>query len=231
MVLIESYANSIFDFIFPRNCYICGLNGKYICQRCRKLIHVNMIQRCHVCGKESRLGFVHRECKESSYLEGLLYVVLYDGKIKTLIRDVKYHFYYAVLSEVGEIMADYLTRYNFEDLIITSVPLHWQRKNYRGFNQSDLMAKEISKNSEYKYIELLKRNSNTKKQATLDRQGRLKNLKGAFALKEDLNLSGRNIIIVDDVFTTGSTLSECAKALKLAGAKNVYGFCFAKSQE
>lgn len=231
MVFVQSYIDQFLNFIFPRTCYICGINERFICKSCRKLIHINLVQRCHVCGKESRLGFAHLECKEGSYIDGLLYVVLYDGKIKNIIKDVKYHFYYTVLNEVGEIMADYLLRYNFENLIITSVPLHWRRKSYRGFNQSDLMAKSISKNSGIKYIEILKRNSNTKKQATLGREGRLENLKGAFALKYNLSLKGVNIIIVDDVFTTGSTLSECAKALKLAGAANVYGFCFAKSQE
>lgn len=231
MFLSESYIDPLLNFIFPRTCYLCGLNSQFICKKCRKNLGLNWLHRCHVCGKESRLNFVHSECRESSYLDGLIYVVLYDGKVTNIIKDVKYSFYYAVFNEVGKIMADYLSRYKLENVIITSVPLHWQRKNYRGFNQSDLLAKNISKNSNYKYIELLKRRSNTKKQATLGRDGRLENLKGAFALKEDWNLKDLNIIIVDDVFTTGSTLSECAKALKLAGARNVYGFCFAKSQE
>ncbi len=231
MFLINEYLNLFLDFIFPKRCYFCKSTGNYICRNCKKNLNINLVQRCHVCGKEVRLGFVHSDCKDSTYLDGLIYVVLYDGAIKTMIKDVKYHFYYDILNEISEIMADHISKYNFDKILYTSVPLHWKKKNYRGFNQAELLSRKVAKRTKKEYSELLIRKRNTIAQASLGREDRENNLKEVFDYVGEWNLNERSIILVDDVFTTGSTLNECAKVLKHFGARQVYGFCFAKSRE
>jgi ComF family protein len=118
--------------------------------------------------------------------------------------------------------------------IMTFVPLNPWRKRFRGFNQSELLAVKLSKSQNTKCVKLLKRVKNTKKQVGLKRGQRLKNLKEAFEINkkvvEELSASSfqPSAIIVDDVMTTGATLEECAKVLKKAGIKKVYGLVVAR---
>ncbi len=191
---------------------------------------VCLVQICHVCGTESRLGFVHTDCREKSYLDGLLFVVSYDWICKNLIRDGKYGYYYEIFNDLGKIMGDYAKSYKvFDNAIILPVPLHSFKYKKRGFNQSALLAKNIALRRSCEMYQILKRVKHTKSQVSQDKAGREINLKSAFKVVDYKNLDyTRNVIIVDDVFTTGSTLSECAKTLKAAGFKHVYGFTFAK---
>ena len=116
------------------------------------------------------------------------------------------------------------------DWLVVPVPLHYKRQKERGFNQAYLLAKQLTwllrPNS--KLTNSLLRSKNTKKQAKLSRVDRLKNLSEAFSLKQNQKIEGSNVILIDDVCTTGSTINECAKVLKKAGAKSVRGFVLAR---
>ncbi|MFC1780234.1 ComF family protein [Patescibacteria group bacterium] len=117
--------------------------------------------------------------------------------------------------------------------MITFIPLNPWRKRSRGFNQAELLAVKLSKCQDVKCVKLLKRVRNTRKQVGLKRAERLNNLKEAFALNEKTakQLTAKQkskVIIVDDVMTTGATLEECAKVLKKAGIKEVYGLVVAR---
>lgn len=107
------------------------------------------------------------------------------------------------------------------------MPSHWTKQNIRGFNQSQLLAKDIAKLLEVEICDVLRKNKATSKQAGTNKSQRSKNLKGKFAVKKDI--VPENVMIIDDVHTTGATLNECAALLKSNGAKFVYGYAFSKS--
>lgn len=224
------------DLIFPKICYVCQKEGEYICTNCfKKLIDVNPLNMCHICNKECRVGFMHSECKEYSYIDGVLNLSVYDGLIKKMIYDIKYNYFYSLTQSMGKIMADYLLFYSFKpnNTLITYVPSSKKKIRLRGFNQSHLLAKEVSKFSQIPVVSILAKTHNTGAQAKLHKFERAENLKGAFELiqKVSLNQELKNILIVDDVFTTGATLNECAKVIKSKySTSNVFGFVIAKAR-
>jgi competence protein ComFC len=234
MKLIIILLNKVLDLVYPKFCFGCRSSGTYLCRNCIKLaMYINWEQRCHICGNICRLGMVHKECEESSYLDGLIYITLYDGIAKKLIKSVKYDFNFAVLEDIGILMAKFLKFYKLnKGFVLVPVPLSNKKRRYRGFNQAELLGKHISKNSNFEQINLLKRIKNTHTQVTLSKQERSINLKEAFQINMNLNnmKSFKKVILVDDVYTTGTTLNECAKVLKQSGVEEVIGFVFAKSK-
>jgi ComF family protein len=119
-------------------------------------------------------------------------------------------------------------RANFSEKIdfVVPVPLHWRKRFKRGFNQSALIAKELKFSDGVLNTDLV-RIRHTEEQSLLSAHARLKNIKGAFAVRKNHNLTGKNICLVDDIKTTGATLNECAKVLKEAGAGKVFAFVLA----
>lgn len=104
---------------------------------------------------------------------------------------------------------------------IVPVPLHWKRRWRRGFNQSELLAKELSRRRRMPVVKALRRVRPTANQAGLTSAARRRNIAGAFQAKPGANLRGKRVLLIDDVFTTGATASACAAALKRAGAASV----------
>ena len=106
--------------------------------------------------------------------------------------------------------------------IIIPVPIHKKRKHRRGYNQTELVAKEISHQLKIKMgKDVLIKNINTKAQSELSKKERNDNIKGAFKVQNLQKIIGKKILLIDDIYTTGSTANECRKILKLAGAKNI----------
>lgn len=118
---------------------------------------------------------------------------------------------------------------NFNNLLLIPVPLHKQRFRWRGFNQSELIAKNIANilNLELSYSDLT-RIKNTRPQAKTNKAGRMKNIKNSF-IWNGPRLNQRNVLLLDDVATTGTTMNECAKVLKQAGANEIWGLAIAKN--
>ena len=113
-------------------------------------------------------------------------------------------------------------------LVVIPVPLHKNRQDLRGFNQSELIARKLSKKLNLPGGCALARTKDTEAQVSLSREFRLTNLVGAFTCTDKEFITGKNILLVDDVATTLSTLNECARALKDAGAKKVWGIVVAR---
>ena len=225
------------NLIFPKICYVCEKEDEYLCTDCfKKVIKIDPINRCHYCNKESRIGFVHKECSVYSYLEGILNLTLYDGLIKKLIYDIKYNYHFAVVETLGKVMADYFKFYNFNssNSILTFVPTSAKKFRIRGFNQSELLTKQVAKFSQIEFITIIEKTKNTGAQAKLGKSGRAENLRDAFHLNQKFKISNpgvQNIIIIDDVFTTGATLNECAKIIKQAFPQiKVFGYVIAKAR-
>ncbi len=142
--------------------------------------------------------------------------------------DVAEILYGRIIEELSELKV----MENFKDPILIPIPLSKKRYKERGYNQSELLCKEIIKIDTNKYLRLdaniLFKNKETEHQAKIkDKNKRLKNLSGTFEIKTGINIKNRNIILIDDVTTTGATLSEAKKVLKDAGARKIIAFTIA----
>ncbi len=218
------------DFLFPKFCFSCGRPGRYICDKC--FAHNSEylpIQICHVCHREVRIGLVHKDCQELSFLDGLLTTAQYNDFTKNLIFSGKYSGVFSIFYEVGEIMAQNLKlNFNFNEHLLIPVPLHISKMKKRGYNQSLVIAKSISKFTGIKVIDLIERRVKTHTQVGMHKTQRQENLLNAFTVKNK-GYMPKKAILIDDVYTTGTTLNECAKVLKEHGVKEVIGYTFAKA--
>lgn len=221
--VIRSSVNAFLDFILPRVCPSCdrklSTGEEVICKLCLDSME-------EVSEENLREGFNHR-FRRYAIISGLiaLYMFETDSPIQDLIHSAKYHKRFQNAFFLGKLLGrkaqQKLSEWNI-DLIIP-VPLHSAKKAERGFNQSWYICKGISTITGIPTCEKgVKRIRYTQSQTQLSLNERKVNVKGAFKVKRQELIQNKNILIVDDVITSGSTISECAKALKLSGASNVY---------
>ncbi len=147
----------------------------------------------------------------------------YRGKLKDGIHSFKYDGNKAAGKELGKLLYITFSRYTkFGGVdFITFAPLHHKRKKERGFDQASILGKELSDRTGLSFKRFLRRIKNTKPQTELTKAQRKKNVRGAFSPVNKRKLEGRDLLIVDDVYTTGATLRECSKELKEAGAEKI----------
>lgn len=221
------------DILFPRCCAACGKKNistpeKRICSDCRSDITFLHQPVCRICGME-----LAGEETTSHLCGGCLRnpppyllarsVVRYGATVKKMLHGLKYGGDSSVLPGIAEVMSLFdLALFDQCDCVIP-VPLHFKRLRRRGLNQSLLLAKVFFRENSRITLKTkwLIRTRNTVPQTTLDGVKRRRNLKGAFDLAKRADIGGRIICLVDDVFTTGTTVSECSRVLLGAGAKEV----------
>lgn len=214
---------SLVDILFPKTCVFCDTQGSYICEECKiQKIEFYNTHFCHVCHQSITEHLVHINCLDKTDLDGVMVVAHYNKFAKILIEEMKYNLYYSVANEIGSFMKVELLKYNLNYDAVVPVPLHRFKENYRGFNQANLLAKQIPGQVD----NCLRRTKNTKSQVNLNREERINNLKDVFRLRHDINYE--SILLVDDVMTSGSTLEECSKVLKESGVEKVFGIVFAR---
>jgi len=176
-------------------------------------------------------------CSQKFYFDQVIACVDYDKE--SFLRKLIVRFKYKFSVELDRIFSNILVmqyqhyveqlRFVPSETLVIPVPLHGRRLRERGFNQAMVMSYELASYFGYSFGDCcLERTRHTEKQAGLDRAGRLKNLIGAFEVVCPESVKEKNIILVDDVVTTGSTLNECSKVLKEAGAKWVCGVVLAR---
>jgi len=159
-----------------------------------------------------------------TWFEKVEFPFLYEAQVKDWIRKIKFGKKFELAIELGKLLKKYLNvRSNFD--VVVPIPLSIERLKERGFNQSALIARTCFGKKVEESV--LKRTKNTLPQATLSKKERLKNVKGAFKVEKDVG--GLKILLFDDVLTTGATLNEAAKVLKLAGAERVSALVVAKN--
>ena len=238
----------IFDLIFPIECLGCGKQGKWLCDQCLKKLEVNSKQHCLNCKTENNFGEICPGCKKYFYLDGVLAAGNYEDKlIARLIKQYKYYFSLKIADILGDFLLFFIKNLNSQmillpakeknapgflfkqnDYCIMPVPLHKRRLRWRGFNQADVLAKILANKLNIPLINnQLIRIKYKRPQAKINSQKRKNNINGCFGY-QGARLDKKNIILVDDVVTSGSTLNECAKVLKEKGAKEVWGVCVAR---
>lgn len=223
------------DVVFPRCCVHCGgvVEGgrlRQMCPRCERHLFVVAPPHCTTCGHPySGETEINRQCQHCETLEPRFgagkTAILLRGPGRSLVHALKYHHGLHVLDDVTEIMqaapgyADYL-----RGAVLVPVPLHARKLRQRRYNQSRLLADCAVRaaGGQARVEELLHRVAHTESQTHYDRAARQRNLKNAFALAPGATITpAQRYVLVDDVFTTGSTLNACATVLRRGGALNL----------
>ncbi len=247
--MLQQTIGFILDLLFPKTCLGCGQENSYICPVCLEKIEINSHPRCFICGRRSPDSRTCQECRRKTNLTGVLTASSWDNQIlRQLIYEYKYRFIKDLAKPLSQIIIRYLETSKLIDcqtneLIFVPVPLHRQRLQWRGFNQAELLAKEVANHFEAPITQLLERSRNTQPQAEIKkRKERKDNVKEAFRLIKAFAplqagnaiinnfplLKEKTVIIVDDITTTGSTLEECAMALKPLRPKEIWGLVLAR---
>ncbi|MBP9695214.1 MAG: ComF family protein [Candidatus Magasanikbacteria bacterium] len=233
MSVVSLASRFIIECIFPIYCLGCEKEGEWLCSQCLAGIDARGVECCPVCHRITPYGICCVECRDKSSLDHVIATTQYNEKwlIGQLIHIVKYsyaseasRFFDCLISDWYKSHAQSLKGI---DLIIP-VPLHRGRLALRGFNQSDMIAQALCDLAKIECASAMVRVRPTKRQALLSRKDRTKNVLDAFLVKEPDLVVGKHVMLVDDVYTTGSTMQACARELISAGAASVSGFILAR---
>lgn len=215
---------NILDVIFPPTCEICGKVGTYLCDECYK-----ELKKYEIPNQKNNYDYYDNESNSKFFL------YKYEGKVRELLISYKFNdkAYLSNLFEKNIIKNKKACNFLKSCDIITPVPLHRKRKLERGYNQSELIAKRIVKELQ-KIVnikfdnKILIKQKNTKPQSLKNLEQRIEDVRGIYKFNKAKNINGKQIIIFDDIYTTGSTCKECRKVLYEAGASKVSIFCIAR---
>jgi len=225
--------NFLLNIFFPKFCLGCEKEGTYFCEDCKACLEISEDNFC-LCKSPKRLteGGKCNNCQPKE-LNGLYFTVSYRNKlIKKLIRQFKYEPYIKELAEplTSLIITHFLLLDKGNQIrkgkILVPIPLSKRRLRERGFNQAEEIAKNLSKFLEIPLCNCLVKIKETPSQVDLSKKERRENVKGVFEIDEEAK--DKRILLVDDVYTTGTTMNEAAKVLKEAGAKEVWGVVIAR---
>lgn len=228
----------ILNIIFPENniCFLCEDYGTDIknnlCPICKEKLSFIGESNCSICSRNIKqptkdISYIMkcRECiKHPHYFTKSTSPLSYEGDIKRAIYDFKYNGKDHMYKLFGKIMVESIVESDLEHVdVIVPIPLFKDRENKRGFNQAGLLAKYIAEDLDIKLdTKSLSRIKQTKAQNKLNRNERMKNIAGAFTLKDKFAFEQKIILLIDDIYTTGSTVDECAKLLLENGAKEIF---------
>ncbi|MES2315612.1 MAG: ComF family protein [Patescibacteria group bacterium] len=219
MRFLGAIKNSLLDIVFPTQCLSCGQSGTDLCEGC--LLDSPTAER--ECAKWifPLYDYRHPPVKRAVWL------LKYKGK-----KNLANIFAEALYGRILEELADLHVLENFREPMLIPVPLSPGRYLERGYNQAELICKaliRVDNDQNFKLINnVLSKPINTVHQAHIEnRSKRLKNIVGSFSIKNEEQIKGKNIILIDDVITTGATLSEAKKILKQYGARKVIAFTVA----
>ncbi len=242
----EQLITQFLGFFFPPRCAVCEErlkdDAEIICDGCRQEIKAIDLPDCPVCGagahkiprRRGKPDFY--QCptcpsrKRPVYFDRCFSAVYYTDAAAAIVKQLKFKRHIKAATFMARLMYIRMQE-NFSETkfdFIIPVPLHRRRLRLRGYNQAELIAQELSKLTQLPVAtEILFRTRFTRKQTDISPEDRYFNVKDAFEVREPEVISGRKILLVDDVYTTGSTLLAAAKPLKLAGAEQVIAFTFA----
>ena len=217
----KNFYDRILDLVYPPVCGICGkFNQDFLCKKCQKML-------------EAEAKFeIDRIDNQEYFFENHLYIFKYEGIIRKLILNYKFNeksFLYKTFVNFLLKNEKFFKILKSYDTIIP-VPVSSKRMNERGYNQSELIADDIVKQiTECECItDCLIKNKNIIEQSKLNKEQRQKNIQGVYILKNKEKLINKKILLIDDIYTTGSTANECCKILQEAKPKKIDVFTIAK---
>lgn len=208
-------SRSISDVVYPRRCAGCGHRGAWVCTLCVDTVPMIREIACWRCGVPPDVDCLCREIHPG--LDMIRTAAWFEGWLRSAVTSFKYEGEKARAGHLAALAQHHMPAFG-ADVCLTAVPLHRSRERRRGYNQSALLASQLSQMSGVANERCLRRVVATRRQVGLSADERTINVRGAFALEPLATALGRRFVLVDDVFTTGSTLGECAETLKRAGA-------------
>ena len=233
--MIKALFNGLIDLIYPPHCFTCqnyippDSTNKELCLECIKKIKFNIPPFCLKCSRHLEQPVKHPVCqscrKIKPHFDFAWCACLYSNELKQLIHQFKYSQKTQLKHLFISLMVNFIQTYSLDiqqfDLIMP-ISLHTTRLRERGFNQSEILARGIAFQFDLNFCNNnLIRFRHTKPQASLRQKERWTNIQGAFRIKHPGAVKGKNILIIDDLLTTGSTASEAACILKSAGVARV----------
>jgi len=230
--------NLILDLLFPKKCVGCQKEGQYFCQDCiGNILQTDLV--CPKCEKLAMGGQTHPICRRPFGLDGLWSLGIYQDPLRSAIQTLKYKRVKELAEVLVNITLEYWARYQtfvFDQIkkdggtgwVVVPVPLFWWRENSRGYNQSAEIGQLLASKLGLEYAKDLQRVRYTKSQVRLKGKERHQNIRNAFSLSNNHEPITNNVLLIDDVWTTGSTLRECCYILKRSGAKKVWALTLAR---
>ena len=231
---MKNLINAFIDLFFPTFCVVCNNpithQDNHICEECLNLIKSTktLTDRCSVCSSPFEDGKCSFCTERKVYIDQNICCFDYDGAVKKLMGGYKFRGHKRISKVFSLLFINTVVNIPKAD-IITSVPITKKKKWKRGYNQSQVFAKELGRHYRLKYLKLLKESKKTLVQHELNITERFFNILGRYTVLNKSHVLRKTIILVDDVFTTGATVNECARVLKEAGAEKVFSITMARS--
>ncbi len=221
--------------IWPQRCIFCNElifdNRKCTCEKCKENLPYIKGKICFKCGREKK------ECMCTSnimYYDKAVCALYFTDNVRKCIHSMKFRFEKNISQPLSEYMLDALNEYYSDERfdLIVNVPMLTKERKRRGFNQSEELAFYISRKTNIPFKrDMIKKLYKTEKQFSVHSIERFGNVFAAYHIDPEVNLDGLNVLLIDDVQTTGATLSECGKMLLLAGAQSVCCLSFAATKK
>ncbi len=222
---------TIAELLFPTRCVACGrYSGRLICAGCTAAFPLIRDPVCRRCGKPAM--YYVDECNlcrgRLKDIEAGVALAVYEEPLRTVIHGMKYGRMWRLARPLGYMAAVRIAPVLGETSpCVTYVPMHPRRRRVRGYDHAELLARAVAEALGLPLLRLLERTRHTLSQTTLDLRGRRENVRGAFRATTGRTPCGE-VVLVDDVMTTGCTLSECAGVLRRAGVKRVFACVVAR---
>jgi competence protein ComFC len=231
------------DLFFPKDCLGCKQPDTYLCRDCFNKIPLALNNACFFCEEITGQGRICINCKKEKHLDRIISASEYRNLlVRELIRAFKYHYVRELAVPLSQLVIRMMENLGFGfhlpadrhgnlDFIVVPTPLFKHRLHYRGFNQAELIAEVIAEHFHLPIqINALKRKISRAPQAKIsDIEKRKANIENSFAVGPEIkSIENKIVLLIDDVITTGATLSEAAKILKQNNAKEVWGITIAK---
>ena len=239
--LFKKGVGFLLNLFFPKKCLGCNCPDTYLCRDCFNRIEIAFNNTCFFCGKITWQGKICIDCQKENYLDRIVFAANYKNSlIRNLIKNFKYHYVKELAQPLSQLSIKSLALCGTlcgkssvpHNAVVLPIPLYKIRHRTRGFNQAELLAQKIA---DYFNLPLetniLKRIVPGVPQANIkDDEKRKENIKNVFNINPERaqRVEGKNIILVDDVITTGATLVETARILKNAGADKVWALVVAR---
>lgn len=231
--LLQRWSLALLDLLFPPRCVSCKQANSWLCEDCLARLAYVTPPVCSRCG--APLAVENDPCRQCRYyslqaLDGIRVAAYFeDNPIRPAIHSLKYRNQPVVAAALGHVLCRAYQRYGLAADVLVPVPLHPSRLRQRGYNQSELLAREAGRCLGVPVnTRALQRTRQTRSQMTLGASERHQNVFNAFRCSREL--SGLTVVLVDDVCTTGSTLDACAAALKAGNVAAVWGLTLARAR-
>jgi len=228
--LVSGFSNRVLDLLYPPRCVVCSREGAWLCDVCQDRFIPLGPSVSGRCGIPLPPGSLCARCQTHALdIESIRSVYRFEGELRDTLHEFKYNGVRVLAHPLGDLMGGYMIGHPAPVDIIVPVPLHTKRQRSRGYNQSALLARGLSRViGKPVAMRALVRRRETAPQVSLGAEERRTNVEDAFVCVND-TLQDKDVVLIDDVCTTGATLEACAVALHEAGARSVHALTLARA--